>query len=247
MVDLIKTGIEGLDAILYGGIPDGNQIILAGGPGAGKTLLSFEFLYRNAKMGNPGVFFALEENAKAIIENAKSAFKTFTDIDDLIADGKLIINSEDPTSHLQQSSDSSSYEFGKVVSDIEGIVSSSKATRVVIDSLSLLDILINDPMAYRRSMLALITNLKRMGVTSILTSELSTPEKSKLEFRPEFFIFDGIILMYQIGEQDKRSLDVEVIKMRGNNHSFVTTPYEITPKGFKLFAAEAPKSYENLY
>jgi KaiC/GvpD/RAD55 family RecA-like ATPase len=238
MVNLVKTGIDGLDAILYGGIPELNQVIVAGGPGAGKTLLSFEFLYRNAKMGNPGVFFALEETASKVIENAKSAFSSFDDIDELIEKGLIVVDSEDPTPHLQQSEGSTTYEFGRILSEIEGVVSSAKAKRVVIDSLSLLDLLVNDPMTYRRSMLALVSNLRRVGVTSLLTTELPSPERAKLEFRPEFFIFDGIIIMYQVGEEDKRKLAMEVIKMRGNKHSFVTTPYEITPKGFKLYAAE---------
>ena len=243
MVNLVKTGIEGLDSILYGGIPEFNQIVLAGGPGSGKTLLSFEFLYRNAKMGNPGVFFALEETSKKIIENAKSAFSNFDDIDELIDKGLITINSEDPSVHIQQSEGSSSYEFGKVLSDIESTVSSAKANRVVIDSISLLGLLVNDPLAYRRSMLALVSNLRRLGVTSILTAELRTPERDKLVFKPEFFIFDGIIVMYQVGKEEKRKLAMEVIKMRGNNHSFVTTPYEITPKGFKIYAAESQSDF----
>ena len=243
MVNLVKTGIEGLDAILYGGIPELNQVILAGGPGAGKTLLSFEFLYRNAKMGNPGILFALEENSKKVIENAKSAFSTFDDIDELIDKGLLTVESEEPAAHLQQSEGSTTYEFGRILSDIESTVSSAKATRVVIDSLSLLDLIVSDPMTYRRSMLALVSNLRRLGVTSLLTSELSNPERAKLEFKSEFFIFDGIIVMYQVGEEEKRKLALEVIKMRGNNHSFVTTPYEITPKGFKIYAAEQNFKY----
>jgi len=243
MVNLVKTGIEGLDAILYGGIPELNQVILAGGPGAGKTLLSFEFLYRNAKMGNPGILFALEENSKKVIENAKSAFSTFDDIDELIDKGLLTVESEEPAAHLQQSEGSTTYEFGRILSDIESTVSSAKATRVVIDSLSLLDLIVSDPMTYRRSMLALVNNLRRLGVTSLLTSELSNPERAKLEFKSEFFIFDGIIVMYQVGEEEKRKLALEVIKMRGNNHSFVTTPYEITPKGFKIYAAEQNFKY----
>lgn len=238
MANLVQTGIEGLDALLYGGIPELNQVVLAGGPGAGKTLLSFEFLYRNAKMGNPGVFFALEETSSKIIDNAKSAFKNFEDIDELIDKGLITISSEDPAAHLQQSESSTNYEFGRIMSEIESTVSAAKANRVVIDSLSLLDLLVNDPMMYRRSMLALVSNLRRIGATSILTAELSNPERAKLEFRPEFFIFDGIIIMYQVGEAEKRKLAMEVIKMRGNKHSFVTAPYEITPKGFKIYTAE---------
>ena len=64
MTNYIKTGVTGLDAMLYGGIPEKNQVLLAGGPGTGKTLLSFEYLYRNAKAGNTSLFFALEEDPK---------------------------------------------------------------------------------------------------------------------------------------------------------------------------------------
>jgi len=80
-----------------------------------------------------------------------------------------------------------------------------------------------------------------MGVTSILTAELSSPERAKLEFRSEFFIFDGIIIMYQVGEEEKRKLAMEVIKMRGNNHSFVTTPYEITRKVLRCMRLRSNK------
>ena len=109
---------------------------------------------------------------------------------------------------------------------------------VAIDSLSVLDMLINDPYSYRKSMLALISNLRRLGVTTLLTAEMPSPERSRLEVKAEFFIFDGIIVMYLRGEEDRRMLGMEVIKMRGSKHSFVTTPYEITASGVKVVSAE---------
>jgi circadian clock protein KaiC len=239
-INLVRTGIGGLDSMLNGGIPEMNQVILAGGPGAGKTLLAFEFLYRNAKAGDTSVFFALEETAERVVINAKAAFSEFKDIDDLIKSKKLVIDGEDPSVALRSAAGSSTtqYEFGKVVSDIESVVSSTGATRVVIDSLSLFDMLISDPIAYRRSILALSNNLRRMGVTSLLTSEMRSPERKKLTFRTEYFVFDGIIVMYETGVEEKRMLGMEVIKMRGARHSFVTTPYEITPNGFNVTSAE---------
>jgi KaiC/GvpD/RAD55 family RecA-like ATPase len=238
--DFVKTGIEGLDQMLNGGIPRGNQVVLAGGPGAGKTLLSFEFLYRNAKTGNTSLLFALEEEPERVLMNAKKAFTSFTDIDELVKSKKLIIDGEDLVGVLRSgaSSDSSQYEFGKIVSDIESLVSSSKANAIVIDSISVLDLLLNEPLAYRRSMLALASNLRRLGITSILTSELQNPERSKLQFQTEFFLFDGIIVMYGKGEEEKREQAMEVIKMRGTKHSFVTTPYDITQDGINVITPE---------
>lgn len=239
MPKYVKTGIGGLDAMLYGGIPEKNQVLLAGGPGTGKTLLSFEYLYRNAKAGNTSILFALEEDPGKIVENVKSAFSELTDIDDLLASKKLIIDGQDPSTLLHSGgSDSSPYEFGKVIAELESLIISSGATRVVIDSLSVLELLVNEQGVYRKSMLAMSKNLRRLGVTSLLTSEMPTPERDKLEFKAEFFIFDGIIVMYEAGEGDKRMLAMEVIKMRGSKHSFVTTPYDITPRGFYVIAAE---------
>ena len=240
MPNKVKTGIEGLDAMLFGGIPEGNQVIIAGGPGAGKTLLSFEYIYRNAKAGVTSLFLALEEDPDRVLENAENAFSDLKDIDALVKSKKLVVDGEDPTIILHESnSDSGSqYEFGKIVSEIESIVVSTKAKRLVIDSLSVLDLLVNDPAAYRRSMLALVSNLRKLGVTTLLTAEMSTPERSKLEFKPEFFIFDGMISMYERGEEEKRMLGMEIIKMRGTKHSFLTTPYEITSDGFNVVSAE---------
>ena len=160
-------------------------------------------------------------------------------MDSLLNSKKLIIDGQDPSLLLHAGAgESSPYEFGKVIADMESLVVSTGATRVVVDSLSVLEMLISEPSIYRKSMLALSNNLRRLGVTSILTSEMPTPERDKLEFRTEFFIFDGIMILYETGEEARRITAMEIIKMRGSKHSFVTTPYEITPNGFNVIAAE---------
>jgi KaiC/GvpD/RAD55 family RecA-like ATPase len=239
-VNKIQTGISGIDKMLYGGIPETSQILISGGPGAGKTLMSFEYLYRNAKMGNTSVLFAFEEEPARILENVKSAFSELTDIDDLVRDGKLIIDGKTPSDSILGASDDghSAYEFGKVLADMESLIMSTKANRVVVDSLSVFNMLIRDDALYRKYMLALILSMRRLGVTSIMTTEMESPERHKLVFKPEYFIFDGIIALYQTGEESKRMLATEILKIRGSKHSFVTTPYEITPAGFRIFAAE---------
>ncbi len=236
--ELVKTGVRGLDAMLYGGIPKENQVIIAGGPGAGKTLLAFEYLYRNAQMGNVGIFFALEEDPKKIIHNVKSAFPNFEDIDELIKNEKIIINGRDISEGVFDKFENINYEFGRIVTDMEGLITSKNATRAVLDSSSALELLVKDPTTYRRSMWSLVANFRRLGVTSLLTSELHSPDRSKLAFRPEHFIFDGMLVMYQSGEDVKRIMALEVIKMRGFKHSFITAPYDITTSGFKVFSAE---------
>jgi KaiC/GvpD/RAD55 family RecA-like ATPase len=44
--------------------------------------------------------------------------------------------------------------------------------------------------------------------------------------------------MSQSGEEAKRIQSLEIIKMRGYKHSFVTAPYDITPDGFRVLSPE---------
>ncbi len=235
--EIVKTGIKGLDAMLYGGIPKDSQLIITGGPGAGKTLLAFEYIYKNALEGNTGIFFALEENPEDVLRNAKSAFPDFGRLDELIAKKRIIIAGGEITNYVDMKQDS--YELGGIVAKIENEITKSGATRAVVDSSSALELLIKGDTAYRRSMWSLAANFRRLGVTSILTSESDNPDRSKFIFKPEHFIFDGIIVMYQSRDDTRRLREIEVIKIRGHNHSFVTAPYEITGNGFEVLSPEA--------
>ena len=69
--DLIRTGIEGLDSILLGGIPNHNSILVQGVVGSGKTLLGMEFIYRGATQFNePGIIVVFETSPDKLIRDA---------------------------------------------------------------------------------------------------------------------------------------------------------------------------------
>jgi circadian clock protein KaiC len=70
-LDLVKTGISGLDAILSSGIPRGNVILLEGGTGTGKTTMGVEFVYRGATMfGEPGIIVLFEVSPDRLVRDA---------------------------------------------------------------------------------------------------------------------------------------------------------------------------------
>src|SRR3954451_14806659 len=67
------TGIDGLDEVTDGGLPQGRPTLVCGGAGCGKTLLAIEFLVHGAlEFGEPGVFVAFEESAEELAENVTS-------------------------------------------------------------------------------------------------------------------------------------------------------------------------------
>jgi len=86
-LDLVKTGLKGLDEILFGGIPRGNIVLVAGTAGTGKTTLGVEFVYRGARQFNePGVIVLFEVASDRLIRDA-ALFGW--DLGELERDGRL--------------------------------------------------------------------------------------------------------------------------------------------------------------
>ncbi len=234
----IRTGITGMDNMLEGGIPEGNQIILAGGPGSGKTLMSFEFLYKGAREGQVGVLFSFEEEAVRIIQNAKDAFSEFTDIDDLIKEKKLVVfGSEETKPFIQTGNEQVAYTFSRMISELQNRIEAAGAKRVVIDSISFVKLFISDLFEYRALSLSLLTVLNRQGVTTIITMEVQSQEKNNVNFEQEFFIYDGLVMLYFSGsDMQNRMPTMEIMKMRGTHHSYNGIPYEITSRGINILS-----------
>jgi KaiC/GvpD/RAD55 family RecA-like ATPase len=235
-IERIKTGIKGIDSMLNGGVPEKNQVIIAGGPGSGKTLLSFEIIYRCAKAGIPSAYIAFEEQPAQLIRNAKSAFGGFADVDSLMQQGNMVVGGEELAARMEDTTGSTeTYSFGNVVSYIEDIVMTNKAKVIALDSISLFRLVLSsDGFIYRKSIAQLISNLRRLDVTSFITLETPYTEKNDVRYSPEFFLFDGVISMYQTGDNEKRSFVLEVLKMRGTDHSMFFAPYHITQDGFEV-------------
>ena len=68
----MNTGVEGLDAILGGGLPTGHLYLVEGTPGTGKTTLALQFLLAGAAKGLRGVYVTLSESRQELNEVASS-------------------------------------------------------------------------------------------------------------------------------------------------------------------------------
>src|SRR5512136_144163 len=81
------TGIEGLDTILYGGIPRSNTVLLTGSCGTGKTSLALEFLIHGALKGENSLFVSVTENSEKLLANI-IPYKFFDK--EMIKSGRLV-------------------------------------------------------------------------------------------------------------------------------------------------------------
>jgi circadian clock protein KaiC len=70
--NLCKTGIDGFDDILSGGLPRDRMYLILGEPGVGKTTLALQFLLDGAKRGESGLYITLSETRAELNEVAAS-------------------------------------------------------------------------------------------------------------------------------------------------------------------------------
>lgn len=240
---LIKTGIRGLDELLDGGIPENHQIFVCGGPGTGKTTLGIEFLYRGAKEGDKGVFVAMEEGPEYVMSTMQSVFTEWGDLKSFFDNKKIIMMGQESYVHLEKAVSPGTgatkrYVYANLLSDIIGAVEEHGAKRVVIDSSTVIKLFFPDPLQFRRSLLGTLRRLKKLGCTTIITSEFPTLERESLMFEAEHFVADGLIMLYNIRQQEKRLPALEILKMRGIRHSKALTPFKITPRGITVYVGE---------
>jgi circadian clock protein KaiC len=233
--NIIETGIHGLDSMLNGGIPSKNQVLLTGGPGTGKTLLSFELLYNCAKNGIPSAFITLDERSDNVIKNAKKTFPSMDGIDELLKRKLLIVDGSDAaTKMVTTNEEDGRYSMGNLFSTIEDLIKAVDAQVAVIDSLSFLKLMFGKTPTYGKAITSLVSNMRRLAVTAIYCLDIPYYSRNRMKFGQELLLFDGLMYMYKDGKPHDVKTKLEIIKMRGCEHKKFSGTYSITPEGIRL-------------
>lgn len=208
--ELIQTGITGLDEIFLGGVRTNNIILLEGSPGAGKTTLGLEFIYRGAKeYKENGLIISFELSPQKIMRDAK-AFGW--DLAGLIKRNKIKIIYTNPSVILQELQNPE----GVLINEIKAI----NAKRIMIDGITPLK-LFGDMVGgrpFRDSLHLLVESLQRYGVTAILTKELPEGEaRGSGHLEHEQFVCDTIITISNTTNQRNTHRFIEIKKSRGQD------------------------------
>ncbi len=222
------SGIEGLDEITRGGLPEGRPSLVCGGPGCGKTVLVMEFLINGARrFGEPGLFVSFEENASELAVNfAPMGF----DLASLISDGALAISHV----NLRQGENLEAGEF-----TLEGLfirlatgIDRVGAQRVAIDGLEMLFAHMSRKDLLRAELGRLFEWLKDRGVTSVITGERGDDGLTRHGF--EEYLSDCVLLLdHRVTDQiSKRRL--RVVKYRGSAHGKDEYPFLIGDTGITV-------------
>lgn len=166
----IATGNDGLDAILRGGLPADRLYLLEGAPGSGKTTLALQFLRAGVAAGEKVLYITLSESREELAVVAASHGWDLDDFDifELSAvDGVFGDGREQSVLHPWE------MELGETVRLIEAEVERVCPRRVVFDSLSEMRLLSQDPLRYRRQVLALKQYFSGRNITVILVDDMT--------------------------------------------------------------------------
>jgi KaiC/GvpD/RAD55 family RecA-like ATPase len=224
MVELTKTGIDGLDDILNGGIVTNSTTLVSGNPGAGKSILGLQYIYNGVEMfDEDGIYLSFEENASDLRAAAESI--GFEDWQQHVDDGRIKIY--DKQVLLRENDFSSSLEI--LLDDL----SEAKYERMVLDSLTMFQLFFEDEREKRTYLLKFTDILRQNDLTTLMTNEQGTvfPET---DIGLENFLTDGNIFLLQTPTDSGVNRYVWVAKMRKQNIDTDIFPMEISQGGIEI-------------
>jgi len=227
------TGIEGLDNALDGGIPRGNTILVTGSCGTGKTTLTLEFLVHGALDGETCLFVSVTEASSKLLNNI-IPYDFFEE--SLIKKGKLIFV-DMPVVYERLGLDKLEFTLEEVdvlVRAIADIVKEMDVKRLVIDSITSVCYRLRTQEKIRDFILKIGATLSSLGCTSMLVSEISPAEERYSLFGVEEAIADGIIFMGNLERRGDLLRTLQIVKMRGTQHSRTKYVLDLTSAGVLL-------------
>jgi KaiC/GvpD/RAD55 family RecA-like ATPase len=236
-MDRISTGVKGLDEKMQGGFFKGSSNLITGKTGTGKTIFAISFLYKGALQGESGVYVTTEQRDKDVKADIESMFGW--DIKSLESK-KLIrfvsIKPALPTRGLTEGDMVrlvKSYVYG--ISDkILDAIKEVGAKRVVLDSVSFIEMFIKDEYLARAALMQLVDTLKESDVTAFLTGTIPETSEALSGGGIVEYIVDTVVKMefVPVAEEFKRTLTIR--KMRRTDHSTLIHPFEITKEGMRV-------------
>ncbi|MDO9323955.1 MAG: KaiC domain-containing protein [Methanoregula sp.] len=213
----VKVGILGLDDMLGGGLIPGSICAIIGTYGTGKTTFSLEFVWDGLNKGERIIYISLEEREERILSYMKLKGWDITPF----LNKSLYVIKLDPTDF--------NVANNRIKNELPKLIEEVKASRVVIDPISLFEDLFDTDSERRQEMYRFIEGLRDRSCTIMMTSETHRDNVFSSRHGLIEYLSDTVILLRYVRPSDLTDvhLALEVVKMRMSAHSREIKPYEI--------------------
>ena len=232
-MDRITTGIDTLDELLQGGIPEGATVLLSGRPGSGKTIMAHQMMFANASPDFKVIHLSTLSEPQVKILRFQQQFEYF-DMSKfqrhvVYHDLGYIIRGQGPAQALAA---------------ISELLKEHQPRLLVVDTVKVMADIIPSFIELREFLLDLSVRVATWGCTILLVGEYCEEE---IDLRPESAIADGIIYLSGTQEKKQQKRFLRVLKMRGTCHVGGENLFQIGSKGVQMFPRLNPVVGEQSY
>jgi len=225
----VKIGIPGLDDILNGGLPAAHLYLMEGDPGTGKTTIALQFLQEGVREHETALYVTLSESRQELLAVAESHGWSLDGIaifELLPEENSLKVDRQYTVFHPAE------VELADTTRAILDRVEGCSARRVVIDSLSELRMLAQEPIRYRRQLLALKQYFSDKSCTVLLLDDRTTTDRD-LQLHS---VVHGVISLENLPrEYGVRRRRMQIVKLRGSTFREGYHDYSIKRGGVAIY------------
>lgn len=226
-LEKVPTGIPGLDEMLGGGFPKNHMVVVMGSFGTGKTTFGLQFLLAGLQQKEGALYISLEEDRESILRNA-AAFGW--DLQPYLAGKRLAVVKLEPSD--------AKTTITRIKSELPKFIKSFGADRVVLDSVSLLNMILPSEQERRSVLFTLCELIRSTGATAVLTAETKDDNPQVSRDGLVEYTADGVILLRADEPQEAGEIryTLRILKMRRTAHSRRIKPYQISESGMTVLA-----------
>ncbi len=228
----VSSGISGLDEILGGGFPQDYLYMLEGATGTGKTTFGLQFVLEGARLGEAVLYVTLAETEADLRRTAASHGWTL--------DGVTILELRLPDERLDPDQEYNLFhpaelELGDHTKLIQAKVKALAPRRMVLDALSSLRLLADDPLRHRRQIETLRLFLARHQCTTLFLDELVSNQVGEAQPRS---LVHGVITLREVPRAySAAQQELRVTKLRGVGFMRTWHNYRIRTGGLEVYPA----------
>ena len=197
--------------------------VFAGTPGSGKTILSQQIAFENASSAKRVLIFqTLSESTAKTLQYLKKF--SFFDPKKLEDESIQFIDLGDILH---------SHGLAQAIELLMTHVKRVKPSMVIIDSFKVFEDLAKSQQELRNFTYEIAIHLMAWECTALLLGEFSAAD---LESNPLFSIVDGIVSLKHRSESGEQQRFIQVVKMRGTEHSRDEHAFTINKEGLEIYA-----------
>jgi circadian clock protein KaiC len=212
------SGVPDLDVMLEGGYWVGSSTLVAGPSGSGKTLMAAHFASGAADAGEPAVFATLEENP---VQLARSVAPFGWSLGD---PGVELLYRSPVDLYLEE-----------WLAEVLGLVKSTGARRLVVDSIGDLRLGTTDPVRFREYLYSLLQHCAVSGVSLMMTLEVVGGGAPFMAVEHGVSnLADNVVLLDFLRDGAEMKRTVAIAKTRGSGHDSHIRELQVSTEGLLL-------------